>query len=40
MKRFRGKFLTFLRKALDRGQLVLPPDLTEAAARSLLNRLG
>jgi len=40
MKRFRGKFLAFLRKALDRGQLVLPPDLTEAAARSLLNRLG
>jgi hypothetical protein len=32
MKKFRDKFLAYLRKALDRGQLVLPPDRTEAAA--------
>jgi len=35
-----GKFLAYLRKALDKGQLVLPPDLSEAQAQSLLNRLG
>lgn len=40
MEKFRGKFLAYLRKALDKGQLVLPPDLSEAQAQSLLNRLG
>ena len=40
MEKFRGKLLAYLEKALDRGELVLPPDLTEAQARSLLNRLG
>ena len=40
MQKFRGKFLAYLEKALKRGELVLPPDLTEAQARSLLNRLG
>ena len=40
MQVFRGKLRAFLLKALNKGQLALPPDLTEAAARSLLNRLG
>jgi hypothetical protein len=40
MEKFRGKFLAYLRKALDKGQLVLPPDWSEAQAQSLLNRLG
>ncbi len=40
MHKFRGKFLAFLRKALDKGHLVLPPDTSLAQACSLLNRLG
>ena len=36
MEKFRGKFLAYLRKALDKGQLVLPPDLSQAQAQSLL----
>ena len=39
MDKYRGKFLAFLRKALDRGQLVVPPDTTAIRVRSLLNRL-
>jgi hypothetical protein len=40
MAKFRGKFLAYLRKALDKGQLLLPPDVSPAQAQSLLNRLG
>ena len=40
MAKFRGKFLADLRKALDKGQLVLPPDRSLAQTQSLLNRLG
>ncbi len=40
MEKFRGKFLAYLRKALDKGKLVLPPDRSEAQAQSLLNELG
>jgi len=40
MEKFRGKFLAYLRKALDKGKLALPPDLSQAAAESLLNGLG
>ena len=40
MEKFRGKFLAYLRKALDKGQLELPPDQSLAEAQSLLNRLG
>lgn len=40
MHKFRGKFLAFLRKAVEQGQLVLPPDTNLAKTRSLLNRLG
>lgn len=37
---FRGKYLAFVRKALDDGKLTLPPDCRPAQVRSLLNRLG
>jgi len=37
---FRGKYLAGLRRALDRGQLRLPPDTTAARLRGLLNKLG
>ena len=30
MRKFRRKFLAFLRKAVDKGQLVLPPDTSLA----------
>ena len=40
MEKFRGKFLAYLRKALDKGKLALPPDLSQAEAQSLLNQLG
>lgn len=40
MEKFRGKFLASLRKALERGELVLPPDQSLAQTQSLLNRLG
>jgi hypothetical protein len=40
MHGFRGQFLAYLRKAVDRGRLVLPPDTTRARMHSLLNRLG
>jgi hypothetical protein len=40
MQKFRGKFLALLSKALGKGQLSLPPDMSEAAAKSLLNRVG
>ena len=37
---FRGKFLDALGRALDRRELRLPPDLSHARLRALLNRLG
>lgn len=37
---FRGKYLAAIRRVLDRGELVLPPDTTPARVRSLLNKLG
>jgi hypothetical protein len=40
MRTFRGRFLAYLRKAVNKGRLVLPPDTTLARMRSLLNRLG
>ena len=40
MGKFRGKFLAYLRKALDKGELVPPPDKSLAQTQSVLNRLG
>ena len=40
MQKFRGKFLAYLRKALDKGELVPPPERSLAQVQSLLNRLG
>jgi len=40
MTKFRGKFLAFLKRAVNKGGLVLPPDTTRARMLSLLNRLG
>lgn len=40
MEKFRGKLQAYLRKALDSGRLVLPPDMSPARARSILNRVG
>ncbi len=40
MHKFRGKFRALLLKALDAGQLVLPPDCSERKLRNLLNKLG
>jgi len=40
MQVFRGKLREELLKALERGELTLPPDTSEAQLRSLLNRLG
>ena len=40
MEKFRGKLQAYLRKALDAGRLVLPPDMSPARARSILNRVG
>ncbi len=37
---FRGKLRAALAKALDRGELALPPDRTAAQIRGLLNRVG
>jgi hypothetical protein len=37
---FRGKLRAKLLRALERGELAIPPDTSEAAVRSLLNRLG
>lgn len=37
---FRGKLRAALAKALDRGELELPPDRTAAQVRGLLNRVG
>ena len=37
---FRGKFLDGIRKALERGRLVLPQAMTESKLKNLLNRLG
>jgi hypothetical protein len=40
MHKFRGKFRDLLVKALAKDELRLPPDMTEASATSLLNRVG
>lgn len=40
MIKFRGKLRAELLKALQRGDLVLPPETTEEQWRSLLNKLG
>ena len=37
---FRGKYLYYLRKALDRGELVLPEGMQPQQARNLFNKLG
>ena len=37
---FRGKYLHYLRMALDRGQLVLPEGMGPQQARNLFNKLG
>ena len=39
--KFRGKFLAFLRKALETGNLVIPPEIGSLQrCRNLLNKLG
>ena len=38
--KFRGKFLAFLRQAIEKGKLTLPPDLSPEQGRKLLNKLG
>ncbi len=40
MPMYRGKVLAALHKALDQGQLTLPPGVSPAQLRMLLNRLG
>lgn len=40
MIKFRGKFRAMLLEKLRRGELVVPPDTSEARLRSLLNKLG
>ena len=40
MHKFRGKLCDLLHKALDRGQLTVPPDTSVRAVQNLLNRLG
>jgi hypothetical protein len=40
MQKFRGKLRALLLKALEKGQLTLPPDLNAAAAKNLINRAG
>lgn len=40
MIKFRGKFRAMLLEKLRRGELVVPPDTSEARLRGLLNRLG
>lgn len=40
MHKFRGKFCALLLKALNAGELVVPPDTTQRAVRNLLNKLG
>ena len=37
---FRGKMRAYLLKALEAGDLTLPPDRSQAQVRSLLNRVG
>jgi hypothetical protein len=37
---FRGKYLAFIRNALNRDQLTLPPGHRDAQIHSLLNKLG
>jgi len=38
--KFRGKFLAFLRRAVEKEELVLPPDLPARQCLTLLNKLG
>jgi hypothetical protein len=38
--KFRGKLLALLRKALERGELTLPAELTRRKCRNLFNKLG
>jgi hypothetical protein len=38
--KFRGKFLDFLRRAVRKGQLELPPELSLQKCLNLLNKLG
>jgi hypothetical protein len=40
MQKFRGKLVALLSKVIAKGQLCLPPEMTAAAAKSLLNRAG
>lgn len=40
MAMFRGKLRAYLGKALDKGELELPPDRTVAQIRGVLNRVG
>lgn len=40
MIKFRGKLRAKLIEKLDRGELVVPPDTTEARLRGLLNKIG
>lgn len=40
MQVFRGKMRDYLLKALDRGELTLPPDTTARQFKNLLNKLG
>jgi hypothetical protein len=39
MHKFRGKLCAFLRRALKRGRLVVPPDTTATQVQNLVNRL-
>lgn len=38
--KFRGKFIAYLRKALNKDQLLLPPEMTRQKCINLFNRLG
>ena len=40
MRVFRGKLRALLLQALSRGELQLPPNMSESQARSLLNKVG
>ncbi|MFC7519092.1 IS91 family transposase [Herbaspirillum sp. GCM10030257] len=40
MAKFRGKFIDLVRRALDHGDLALPPQTDPAAVQTCLNKLG
>jgi hypothetical protein len=40
MKKFRGKMCDYLKKAVAKGELTLPPDTTATRVKNLLNKLG